>query len=220
MSGNEPTPESSEGPRHLSDAEIAALASTMPVSDPTKTPGNMTSMSKIDILALLKLMGVDKLDPRSPELTLEIARSKFCRALWDVQRYVLRRASRKCTLHVPRRLDYAFHGKFYGGREKLNPDSLPSWPGWKEKHVVPGLSPETRRPGMQMQLDGIRDADKMDTYVLRHFMMSSFTQAEVMKGINMNPPAGLSGAWVGAKKAMGSLAEDLTLEGEDLTHDT
>ena len=62
------------------------------------------------------------------------------------------------------RLDYLFHGKIFDDEGKINLDSLPSWPGWKDADHVPGL-----KQGLQMMKINGQDpatAARMDKCVI------------------------------------------------------
>ncbi|KAI0311543.1 hypothetical protein OF83DRAFT_1287480 [Amylostereum chailletii] len=185
----EPTPKPDI--EYISDQEIAAMAARMRVADPDHDYGEFSSTSRLDALILLKLIGVKGLSSNSPYSAEDILQ-KLRLALWDVQR-----------------LDLLFPGKTLGGSEKLDIDSLPSWPDWKKKHVIPGF----KQGGMT--LDGYKDADKLDSYVFRHFQMSAFTQTENLQHLHANPSPDMRGAWYGVKNAMTTLGLDITQEGGD-----
>ena len=54
------------------------------------------------------------------------------------------------------RLDYAIHGKAFDGKHKLAVDQLPTWPTWRKSQMQ-------RTMYGQFQMDGFRDADKLDS---------------------------------------------------------
>ncbi|KZV74815.1 hypothetical protein PENSPDRAFT_647598 [Peniophora sp. CONT] len=179
-----------DGHEYLTDAEIAAAANLMSIADPDQDLGSFSMLGKIDMLVLLKLMGVNGLTPKSPD-TEEDIREKLRLALWDSQR-----------------LDYIFHGKTFEGKHKLAVDQLPTWPTWRKSQMQRTLYG-------QLQLDGYRDADKLDSWVMRHFQMSVYSQRENMDGSFRNPPPQMHGAWAGARNIMRTLAEEITKEGGD-----
>lgn len=69
----------------LTDEEIAELAKSLRVADPTKDNGAFSAVSKSDALTWLRLMDVKGLDPKS--LSVSEVLEKLELALWDSQRY-------------------------------------------------------------------------------------------------------------------------------------
>ncbi|KAI0085924.1 hypothetical protein BDY19DRAFT_963725 [Irpex rosettiformis] len=179
---------SGSGRRYLSDNEIAALASQMRVADPTNNQGDFKTFFRPHVFLLLKLLGVQGLDFKDP-MSDEEALRRLRLAWWDSQR-----------------LDYLFPGKTFENNDKLPVAELPSWPGWKNKHTTPRMIGAAK-------LDHYRDADKLDSWVFRHFQLSAFTQAENMTGAHVNPSPMMDGSWYGVKNAMTSIALDITQEG-------
>ena len=59
----------------------------MSIADPDQDLGSFYKLSKIDMLVLLKLMGVNGLTPKYPDTEDEV-REKLRLALWDSQRCV------------------------------------------------------------------------------------------------------------------------------------
>lgn len=144
----------------MTDAEMAEAAKLMTIADSDNDLGSFSLLSKIDMLVILKLMGVNGLTPKSPD-TEEDIREKLRLALWDSQRCVrLMPRNRRNSDLTPGycRLDYLFHGKTFEGKHKLAVDRLPTWPEWNKSHMR-----NTMRG--QFQLDGYKDADKLDSYV-------------------------------------------------------
>lgn len=198
-----------EGPRYLSDAEIEALASTMRVADPNEDNGALSSITKLEALMWLRLLGVKDLSPtKAASVSDENILHRLHYALW-----------------VSQRIDYLFHGKRFSEAPSLNVKSLSSWPDWQKGHA------ELRSLSRGMQkMDGFKDADRLNSYVVqnpafffalmishsyvhRHFTMSAFTQMENMSGVVMNHPKDWRGAWIGTKAKMHCAALDITREG-------
>ncbi|KAI0311544.1 hypothetical protein OF83DRAFT_1166299 [Amylostereum chailletii] len=93
----------------------------MRVADPDHDNGAFPTMSRLDALILLKLIGVQGLSPQCPYSAEEVLK-KLRFALWDVQRFV--------------GLDLLFPQKTLGGHEKLDIGSLPSWPTGRRSTYV------------------------------------------------------------------------------------
>lgn len=181
-----------EGPQFLSDAEIEELASTMRVADPNEENGAFSSTTKLEALMWLKLLGGKDLSLiKAASASDENIMHRLRYALWDSQR-----------------IDYLFHGKRFSESPSLNVKSLSSWPDWQKGHA----ELRTLSRGMQ-KLDGYKDADRLNSYVHRHFTMSAFTQMENMSGVVMNHPNDWSGAWIGTKAKMHCAALDISREG-------
>ncbi|EDR14051.1 uncharacterized protein LACBIDRAFT_321809 [Laccaria bicolor S238N-H82] len=181
-----------EGPRYLSDTEIEALASTMRVADPNEDNGAFSSITKLEALMWLRLLGPKDLSPtKAASASDENIFHRLRYALWDSQR-----------------IDYLFHGKRFSESPSLDVKSLSSWPDWQKEHA----ELRTLSRGMQ-KMDGYKDADRLNSYVHRHFTMSAFTQMENMSGVVMNHPKDWRGAWIGTKAKMHCAALDITREG-------
>ncbi|EJD48437.1 hypothetical protein AURDEDRAFT_85720 [Auricularia subglabra TFB-10046 SS5] len=164
----------------------------MRVADPNEDPGAFEEFERMELLILLKLIGVDGFNPQSA-IGEEELKQKLRLALWDVQR-----------------LDYLFPGKTFGGKDKLAVDKLPAWPGWEEKHET-----NIAGTGGRFMMDAVKDEAKLESFVFRHFQQSAFTQMENMKGLHHNPQPDMTGAWYGVKNAMSSLAVEITSQGGD-----
>ncbi|KAJ7167807.1 hypothetical protein C8R46DRAFT_1094207 [Mycena filopes] len=172
--------------------EIARLAAQMRVADPNNDSGTFSSLTTNDAMSWIMALGhINDVDPRmktaeNPKEQREIATENLRLALWDVQRF-----------------DYLFPGSVRSKTPNLKISRLESWPNWKKPH------PEVRAGGLA-KLDGFRDGERLKSYVLTHFQLTAFTQAEMVK---MNPANGLGGNWNGVKKIMGHASLDLTAEG-------
>lgn len=172
------------------DAEIAAIVANMRVADPSVDNGAFSSLSRTDCLIWLHNLGVTDTIPSSTT-DAEVER-RLRLALWDSQR-----------------IDNYFPTRAFCQSPKINPTTLPSWPDWKKAH------PELRSDRIgAVTMDGFKDAERLNSYVFRHFSMSAFTQTENMQGTAMNPPKGIRGAWIGTKAKMSSAALDVTREGK------
>ncbi|KAJ7468624.1 hypothetical protein FB451DRAFT_1480147 [Mycena latifolia] len=185
-------------PRKPSTAEeIARLASKMRIADPNRDDGAFASLTTNDAMSWLMALGqIKEVDPnmraaRNPKELREMAVEKLRLALWDMQRF-----------------DYLFPDRMYSKTPNFKISRLESWPKWKEPHK------EVRAGGMgRQQLDGFKDAERLNSYVMTHFNMMAFTQPELVQGLSMTPPKGPAGNWIGTKKIMGHAALDITGEG-------
>ncbi|EEB92428.1 hypothetical protein MPER_09064 [Moniliophthora perniciosa FA553] len=184
----------------------------MKVADTTKDNGSFDSIGHEEALILFKDLGVDigSGERGLVKIGKEELKERLRHALWDSQR-----------------LDYLFPGKTFHPHksQKLEVSKPTSWPKWQLAH------PELRNSQSMMMMDGFKDAERLDrlvisiavdvncssryifSYVFRHFQMSAFTQMENMRGVMMNPPPDMTGAWIGAKSVMGKAALDITREG-------
>ncbi|KAK7677843.1 hypothetical protein QCA50_019155 [Cerrena zonata] len=128
-------------PKYLTDDEIAELAKTIRIADPTKDDGAFNSVSRMDALVWLRLMGVKGLNPRSPLSEAEVI-ERLRIALWDSQR-----------------LDYLFSGfTLSTSLKKLKISSFKSWDGWENAH------PELRKYAIGLlKLDGYKDAKRLNS---------------------------------------------------------
>ncbi|KAF8586461.1 hypothetical protein K439DRAFT_1340929 [Ramaria rubella] len=184
--------------KHTSNEEIARIAAQMLVSDPNKDNGSFESLTNMEMYQWLKLLGVNEVNPSlqlESSLSAEVKRERVCNklklALWDVQR-----------------LDLLFPGYVISESPNFNIASLSSWPNWKDAHKElgdAGIGPQ--------KLDGYADAARLDSYVMRHFSMMAFTQADHMQGTMINPAKDFRGAWIGCKNIMIKASMDITREG-------
>ncbi|KAK0459335.1 uncharacterized protein EV420DRAFT_1539644 [Desarmillaria tabescens] len=184
--------QSSANRKYLSDDEIAEVARKLRIADPNKDNGVFNSVTRMEALIWLKCMGVSGLSPpEARALSDEEVIEKLRYALWDSQR-----------------IDNLFHGKTYLTSSKLDVTTFPVWPNWeKEKTEL-----KSNMIGA-MQMDGFKDAKRMDSYVFRHFATSAFTQMENMSNAAYTAPSDITGAWMGTKATMSKAALDITREG-------
>ncbi|KAK7032515.1 hypothetical protein VNI00_013084 [Paramarasmius palmivorus] len=106
------------------------------------------------------------------------------------------------------RLDMMFPEKAFGGghRGNLDPDALPPWPKQREPR------PELQSAGLvRVMIDGYSGAERLDSYVLRHFQMSAFAQQESMRGIYRK--AGMAEAWDGITMTISKAVLDVVRDG-------
>ncbi|KAF4606106.1 hypothetical protein EYR38_000151 [Pleurotus pulmonarius] len=181
-----------------------------PVSSPTSATfriGDFNALTRAEAVLWLKLIGAA--DLRSRSATDEDVFTRLKHALWDSQR-----------------IDNIFHGAVFSEKKvtkpksksksrlrskptpKLNPSTLPTWPDWKEPH--PELVVEATSP---LDVDGTEDAERLDSYVMRHFNTSAFTQVENHAAVMLNPPRTPSASWIDTKARMSSLAMNITRDG-------
>ncbi|KAG9222180.1 hypothetical protein CCMSSC00406_0009007 [Pleurotus cornucopiae] len=172
------------------DPDISDLTSKLRVSDAEKPrDGDFSTLTRTEAVLWLKLIGAADLRLRSATDKDVFTRLKH--ALWDTQR-----------------IDNLLHGKVFSENPKLNPSNLPTWPDWKQPH------PELIRDKIgAMPMDGFKDAKRLDSYVMRHFNMSAFTQAENQAAIMLNLPPTPASSWIDTKARMGSVALDITRDG-------
>lgn len=150
------------------------MAAKMRVADPDADPGAFEQMTRMNMLGLLRLLGVMGVTPKS-SISDDELRRRVRFALWDSQRYItLHLCGMSCVSaalnYGLRRIDYLFHGKtFETSTGKLALDKLPSWPGWKDKHSLAFM---LNVPEGQPAYDGIQDADKVDKFVRSDIALS------------------------------------------------
>ncbi|KAF8207877.1 hypothetical protein K438DRAFT_1713412 [Mycena galopus ATCC 62051] len=169
----------------------------MRVADPNVDNGAFSSLTAIDAMAWILALGhINEVDPKMKTVVdatekREIAIEKLRLCLWDVQRF-----------------EYLFPNNAYSKAPNFNLLKLESWPKWKQPH------PEVRVGGIGLQkLDGFKDAQRLQSYVMTHFNLLAFTQPEMVQNLPMSPPQGPLGNWIGVKKIMGHAALDITAEG-------
>ncbi|KAJ6520960.1 hypothetical protein B0H19DRAFT_1146758 [Mycena capillaripes] len=177
--------------------EITRLAAQMRVADPNVDNGAFSRLTTNDAMNWIMGIGhIKEIDPRmdatqNPKEQRAIAVENLRLALWDVQRF-----------------EYLFPDKEYSKAPNFKLSRLQSWPNWKKPH------PEVREGGMgTMKLDGYKDAERMQSYIMTHFNTLAFTQPEMMQNLPVNPPKGPAGHWIGVKQIMGHASLDLTAEG-------
>uniref|UniRef100_A0A0W0G8E2 MYND-type domain-containing protein n=1 Tax=Moniliophthora roreri TaxID=221103 RepID=A0A0W0G8E2_MONRR len=174
----------------ISHQELSKMLEDMQLGDPMGETASFRTFKREEMIELLKGMGVSVVDMK--KASNEDIMKRLRLALWDSQR-----------------LDLMFPGKSLDGKRKvrLNLESLPSWPKWRDPR------PELRDLGKGLTImDGFKDAERLDTYIFRHFPMSSFTPMENMKD-TIDPKPGMPGAWVGLRCAMSKGALDITRDG-------
>ncbi|ESK86290.1 ankyrin repeat and mynd domain-containing protein 2-like [Moniliophthora roreri MCA 2997] len=174
----------------ISHQELSKMLEDMQLGDPMGETASFRTFKREEMIELLKGMGVSVVDMK--KASNEDIMKRLRLALWDSQR-----------------LDLMFPGKSLDGKRKvrLNLESLPSWPKWRDPR------PELRDLGKGLAImDGFKDAERLDTYIFRHFPMSSFTPMENMKD-TIDPKPGMPGAWVGLRCAMSKGALDITRDG-------
>ncbi|KAK7062302.1 ankyrin repeat and mynd domain-containing protein 2-like protein [Favolaschia claudopus] len=177
--------------------EIARLAAQMRVADPSVDNGAFSSLTTNDAMSWIMSIGkINDIVPRmktaaNPQEQRKIATENLRLLLWDVQRF-----------------DYLFPKNPYSKTPNFKLSKLQSWPNWKKPH------PEIRSGGVGAQkVDGFKDAQRLQSYVMTNFNLLAFTQPEMVQNLPMNPPQGPLGHWIGVKKIMGHAALDLTAEG-------
>ncbi|KAL4255330.1 MUB1/samB family protein [Pleurotus pulmonarius] len=173
------------------DPDISDLKTKLRISEQEKPrDGDFSTLTRTEVVLWLKLIGAA--DLRSRSATDKDVFTRLKHALWDAQR-----------------IDNLFHGKVFSENPKLNPSSLPSWPDWRQPH------PELIRDkiGVAMPMDGYKDANRLDSYVMRHFNMSAFTPAENQAAVMLNLPPTPASSWIDTKARMGSVALDITRDG-------
>ncbi|KAF9488217.1 hypothetical protein BDN71DRAFT_1513271 [Pleurotus eryngii] len=174
----------------MGQPDISDLTSKLRVVD-AEMPrnGDFSTLTRTEAVLWLKLIGAA--DLRSRSATDKDVFTHLKHALWDAQR-----------------IDNLFHGKVFSENPKLNLSNLPTWPDWKQPH------PELIRDRIgAMPMDGFKDAERLDSYVMRHFNMSAFTQAENQAAVMLNLPPMPASSWIDTKARMGSVALDITRDG-------
>ncbi|KAJ7682046.1 hypothetical protein DFH06DRAFT_1160067 [Mycena polygramma] len=185
-------------PRRPSTAEeILRMAAKMTVADPNVDNGAFSSLTTNDAMNWIMGLGhIHEVDPRmktasNPAEQRKIAVENLRLGLWDVQRF-----------------EYLFPKNPYSKEPNFKLARLENWPNWKKPH------PEISANGMgPVKLDGFKDAQRLQSYVMTHFHTMAFTQPEIAQGLSMDPPKGPLGNWIGVKKIMSHAAMDLTADG-------
>jgi hypothetical protein len=142
--------------------EILAAAAKVRVADPAQNPGDFARMDGITAHVLFRLISMSIKSNWTQSVRWKDARKgSTCLVGFSTVRILSCRSDVMSTaLHIA--CINFFHGKKFEGEGDINPDALPSWPGWKDSHRIPGLR---ERGGIQLDGMNPRDADQLNSWV-------------------------------------------------------